>query len=144
MFKVEMSAISVLFVCHGNICRSTMAQQYLAQTVLKATATDSPLKRIKHIDSCGVGDDDLGSQPDPGTQTVLQNHGMPKLSHVARLFELVGSSTSAWIEEICSVINSRTAIAGAIIGLLLVFYDSKSIGFLKVFLPEVLFVQTAF
>ena len=43
--------------------------------------------------------------------------------------------------------NSRTAIAGAIIGLLLVFYDSKrSIGFLKVFffLPEVLFVQTMF
>ena len=31
-------------------------------------------------------------------------------------------------------INSRAAIAGAIIGLLLVFYDSKrSIGFLKVF-----------
>ena len=44
------------------------------------------------------------------------------------------------------MINSRTAIAGAIIGLLLVFYDSKrSIGFLKVFfLPEVLFVQTMF
>ena len=33
-----------------------------------------------------------------------------------------------------SYFNSRTAIAGAIIGLLLVFYDSKrSIGFLKVF-----------
>ena len=33
-----------------------------------------------------------------------------------------------------SVFNSRTAIAGAIIGLLLVFYVSKrSIGFLKVF-----------
>ena len=32
-------------------------------------------------------------------------------------------------------INSRTAIAGNIIGLLLVFYDSKrSIDFLKVFL----------
>ena len=32
------------------------------------------------------------------------------------------------------LVNSRTAIAGAIIGLLLVFYDSKkSIGFLSVF-----------
>ena len=42
------------------------------------------------------------------------------------------------MDGICSltvnIFNSRTAIAGAIIGLLLVFYDSKrSIGFLKVF-----------
>ena len=32
------------------------------------------------------------------------------------------------------LINSRTAIAGAIIAILLVFYDSKGIGFLRFFL----------
>ncbi|XP_063726832.1 low molecular weight phosphotyrosine protein phosphatase-like [Symsagittifera roscoffensis] len=80
-----MSSLSVLFVCHGNICRSTMAQQYLTQMVLKAPE-DSSLKKFTSIDSCGTGDDDLGNQPDPGTQTVLKNHGMPPLSHVARMF----------------------------------------------------------
>ena len=80
-----MSSLSVIFVCHGNICRSTMAQQYLTQMVLKAPE-DSSLKKFTSIDSCGTGDDDLGSQPDPGTQTVLKNHGMPPLSHVARMF----------------------------------------------------------
>ena len=79
-------AISVLFVCHGNICRSTMAHQYLQQLVLKAPE-GSPLKRIEKIDSCGTGTDDLGSQPDPGTQKTLENHGLPRLNHIARQFE---------------------------------------------------------
>ena len=81
-------ALSVLFVCHGNICRSTMAHQYLKQLVLEAPE-DSPLKRIKNVDSCGTGTDDLGSQPDPGTQTTLEKHGLPRLDHIARQFELV-------------------------------------------------------
>ena len=43
-----------------------------------------------------------------------------------------------------SFVNSREAIAEAIIGLLLVFFNSnRSFGFLKVFLPEVLFRQAA-
>ena len=43
-------------------------------------------------------------------------------------------------------INSRTAIAGAIIGLLLVFFTTRRgvLVFLRFFLPEVLFVQTMF
>ena len=41
------------------------------------------------------------------------------------------------------VINSRTVIAGAIIGLLLVFYDSKrSIGFLSVFFLQEVYLFT--
>ena len=83
-----MSEKSVLMVCHGNICRSTMAQQLLAQMVLKAPE-GSPLKKITKIDSCGTSREEIGNSPDPGTQKALRNHGHPPLQHKARQFELV-------------------------------------------------------
>jgi len=43
--------ISVLFVCLGNICRSTMAEG-----VFQSIAKEEPYKgRISKIDSCGTG-----------------------------------------------------------------------------------------
>ena len=33
--------VNVLFICHGNICRSTMAEFYMKHIVNKAGLTDS-------------------------------------------------------------------------------------------------------
>ena len=81
-----MGEVSVLMVCHGNICRSTMAQQLLTQLVEKAPE-GSPAKRITKIDSCGTSDEERGRYPDPGTQTALKSHGHPPLKHTARQFK---------------------------------------------------------
>ena len=75
-------------VCHGNICRSTMAQQLLTQMVLSAPA-GSAVKRITKVDSCGTSREEIGNSPDPGTQKALKNHGYPPLEHTARQLELV-------------------------------------------------------
>ena len=45
---------------------------------------------------------------------------------------------------VLNVFNSRKAIVEAIIGLLVLYYSKRNIGFLEVFSPEVLFVRTAF
>ena len=81
-----MSEKSVLMVCHGNICRSTMAHQLLTQMVLQAP-DGSPAKQITKIDSCGTSREELGNSPDPGTQKALKNHGYPPLDHRARQFK---------------------------------------------------------
>lgn len=55
--------VSVLFVCLGNICRSTMAQG-----IFQHMAQDPKYKgRIGRIDSCGMGErapTTDGSRPD--------------------------------------------------------------------------------
>ena len=81
-----MGEVSVLMVCHGNICRSTMAHQLLTQMVEKAPE-GSPVKRITKIDSCGTSDEEHGRSPDPATQRALKSHGYPPLKHSARQFK---------------------------------------------------------
>ena len=91
VFKLEqvvsdgMSNCSVLFVCTGNTCRSTMAHQILSQFIQKAP-DGSKLKRVSKIDSCGIRAM-IGAAPSSGTQGVLQRNGYPLLEHSARQFE---------------------------------------------------------
>lgn len=68
---------SVLFICLGNICRSTMAEG-----VFRYLAMDHPL--IGRIDSCGTGAYHTGDQPDPRTISVLEKHDIVGFQHQAR------------------------------------------------------------
>ena len=70
--------IRVLFVCLGNICRSTMAEGVFQHKVREAGLED----RIES-DSAGTGHWHIGSPPHPGTRHVLAEKGIA-YSHRAR------------------------------------------------------------
>jgi low molecular weight phosphotyrosine protein phosphatase len=75
--------VSVLFVCLGNICRSTMAEGVFRNlTQFNDPSTAHPL--ISRIDSCGTGAYHAGDNPDPRTIAVLKSHGITDYKHKAR------------------------------------------------------------
>lgn len=69
----------VLFVCHGNICRSTMAEFVMKDLVRKAG-----LEQEFEIDSKACRTDELGNDTHPGTKRALQAHGVPFAPRRAR------------------------------------------------------------
>ncbi|KAI1434202.1 phosphotyrosine protein phosphatase I superfamily [Xylaria sp. CBS 124048] len=74
--------ISVLFVCLGNICRSTMAEGVFRSIVQNPS---SPYyNRIGTVDSCGTGGYHIGEEPDERTLSTLKDHGITNYKHAAR------------------------------------------------------------
>ena len=71
--------IKVLFVCHGNICRSPMAEFVLKDMVKKAGLAD----RFK-IASVAVSTEELGNPVYPPARRELQRHGIGCDGHRAR------------------------------------------------------------
>lgn len=71
--------IKVLFVCHGNICRSPMAQSYM-----QYLADTSKFKEEFFIDSAATHTDEIGSFVHHGTRRVLEEHQIPLVKHYAR------------------------------------------------------------
>ena len=54
--------IKVLFICHGNICRSTMAQFVFQDMINKAGLSD-----LFYIDSAATSTEEIGNPPHYGT-----------------------------------------------------------------------------
>lgn len=71
--------VRVLFVCLGNICRSTMAEALFLHKVRLEGLHD----RLD-ADSAGTGHWHLGRPPHPGTREVLRKNGI-RYDHRARL-----------------------------------------------------------
>lgn len=69
----------ILFVCHGNICRSTMAQFVMEDLVRRAGRASE-----FEIDSAATSTEEIGSRPHPGTVTKLAEVGVPVGEHRAR------------------------------------------------------------
>ena len=70
--------IRVLFVCHGNICRSTMTQ-----FVFQHMVNDQGLKDKFYIDSAATSREEIGNPPHYGTVNKLRQEGIPVLKHRA-------------------------------------------------------------
>ncbi len=70
--------IKVLFVCHGNICRSTMAQCVFSHLVKEAG-----LGHLFYIDSAATSREEIGNPPHYGTVRQLNAVGIPVLPHRA-------------------------------------------------------------
>ena len=71
--------IKILFVCHGNICRSPMGQYILQDMVNKAgQAADF------EIDSAAVSREEIGNPVYPPARRELQRRGVPCGGHRAR------------------------------------------------------------
>ncbi|XP_055901277.1 low molecular weight phosphotyrosine protein phosphatase-like [Biomphalaria glabrata] len=76
----EQQKRSVLFVCLGNICRSTMAEGILHHLVKQRGIADNWI-----IDSAGTGSWHVGCPPDDRTMTVLKKNGVRDYHHLGRL-----------------------------------------------------------
>ncbi len=69
----------ILFVCHGNICRSTMAQFVMEELVRRAGREGEFA-----IDSAATSSEELGNPPHRGTVAKLRAEGIPVGRHRAR------------------------------------------------------------
>lgn len=74
------SMVSILFVCHGNICRSPMAE-----SVLRFAADFRGVGDRVRVDSAATRRDELGNPPHRGTVRKLREEGVPLVPHRARL-----------------------------------------------------------
>lgn len=70
---------SILFVCHGNICRSTMAEFVFADLARKAGRADE-----FEVDSAATSREELGNDVHPGTRRALERAGIPCGHHRSR------------------------------------------------------------
>ena len=71
---------NILFVCHGNICRSTMAEFVMKDIVKKAG-----MEKDFYIRSRATHRDELGSDTYWGTKDKLDKEGIPYTKRKATL-----------------------------------------------------------
>lgn len=71
--------IKVLFICHGNICRSTLAQSVFAHKVDMLGLSDRFI-----IDSAATSTEEIGNPPHRGTVNKLKEAGIPLIPHRAK------------------------------------------------------------
>ena len=77
--KGDRDLIKVLFICHGNICRSTMAQYVMQYLVDKRGLSD-----CFYIDSAATSREEIGNGVPHGTRAKLREVGIPCGDHRAR------------------------------------------------------------
>ncbi len=71
--------IKVLFVCHGNICRSPMAEYVMKDLVKKSNLSDQ-----FHISSAATSTEEIGNPVHRGTRAKLAQAGIACEGHHAR------------------------------------------------------------
>ena len=71
--------MKVLFVCHGNICRSTMAQ-----CVMQWLVDEAGLSARFEIDSAATTNEEIGMPIYPPARDKLVAEGVPIVPHRAR------------------------------------------------------------
>ena len=68
----------ILFICHGNICRSPMAQSVMTHLVAQSGLSDQ-----FQIDSAATSREEIGNPVHPGTRNKLRSEGIPLIPHKA-------------------------------------------------------------
>jgi len=66
----------ILFVCHGNICRSPMAE-----FIFKSLAGAYGIGDLYHVESAAVSDEEYGNEIYPPAKRCLRQHGVPFDEH---------------------------------------------------------------
>ena len=71
--------VKILFVCHGNICRSPMAEYILKDMAAKAGCSDK-----LEVSSVAASREELGNPLYPPARRELERHHIPFGNHRAR------------------------------------------------------------
>lgn len=71
-------SIRVLFICHGNICRSTMAESVFTNLV-----KEKGYQGVFEINSAATSREEIGNPPHYGTVAKLREEGIPIVPHRA-------------------------------------------------------------
>lgn len=69
----------LLFVCHGNICRSPMAEYYMRDLAARAGLAERLC-----IASAATSAEEIGNPVYPPARRELARHGIPCVGHAAR------------------------------------------------------------
>ena len=69
----------ILFICHGNICRSVMAEM-----VMKELCCQAGVDNLFEIDSAAVSREEIGNDIYPPAKRKLREKGIPFTFHAAR------------------------------------------------------------
>ena len=72
------SKVKVLFICHGNICRSTMAESVFTHMVKKYH-----IDHLFEIYSAATSREEIGNGPHYGTVNKLHQKNIPVIPHRA-------------------------------------------------------------
>jgi len=118
--------IRILFVCHGNICRSPMAEYVMKDLVRKAGLAD----RFE-IASAATSYEEIGNPVYPPARRELQRHGIGCAGHAARHLERTDYDRYDWLVgmEAVNLRNMRRICGGdpdAKMALLLSFAGSDA------------------
>lgn len=70
--------IKILFICHGNICRSTMCESVLTHIVKQCH-----IDHLFEINSAATSREEIGNTPHYGTVNKLRQVGIPVVPHRA-------------------------------------------------------------
>ena len=70
--------VKILFLCHGNICRSTMAESIMTYMVKQRNLQDQFI-----INSAATSREEIGNGPHYGTVRKLRSVGIPVIPHRA-------------------------------------------------------------
>ena len=71
--------VKILFVCHGNICRSPMGE-YVMKDLVKKAGRETEF----HIASAAVSREEIGNPVYPPARRKLAEHGIGCAGHAAR------------------------------------------------------------
>lgn len=71
--------MNILFVCHGNICRSPMAE-----FIMKEKVKDAGLEAVFHIQSAATSAEEISNPVYPPARRKLAEHGISCAGKTAR------------------------------------------------------------
>ena len=92
----------VLFVCHGNICRSPMAEMIMKHLVRERNLVGYM------IDSAAVSREEIGNGVYPPAKRELAAHGVRCESHRAR--QVTAADYEQWDHFVCMDMSNVTRI----------------------------------
>ncbi|MBQ6654639.1 MAG: low molecular weight phosphotyrosine protein phosphatase [Erysipelotrichaceae bacterium] len=98
----------ILFVCHGNICRSVMAEMMMKDMAAKARRESD-----FYIDSAATSTEEIGSPIYPPARRKLREKGIDPGDHRARqvrrsdydAFDMIIGMDGANIRNLCRLFN---------------------------------------